>query len=52
MDKKGKKIFKKNIYCPFQNCSNKYSSKIALNSHIRAKHKKRDGSNNKEKIAS
>jgi hypothetical protein len=41
--KKGKKIFKKNISCPYEGCSNGYSSKIALNSHIRSKHIKKTG---------
>jgi hypothetical protein len=36
--RKAKKIFKKNISCPFGHCSNKYSSRIALNSHLRVKH--------------
>ena len=33
-----KKKFKKAIMCPNYDCGRKYSSKIALNCHIRNKH--------------
>lgn len=33
-----KKKFKKAIMCPLDECGKKYSSKIALNCHIRNKH--------------
>lgn len=33
-----KKIFKKDHNCPHVNCVKKYSSKIALNAHIKKKH--------------
>jgi len=37
-NEKKKKILKKSVNCPYQNCNHKYSSKIALNCHIRIKH--------------
>lgn len=33
-----KKKFKKVITCPYDDCGRRYSSKIALNCHIRTKH--------------
>ena len=33
-----KKFFKKDLICPQNNCTRKYSSKIALNAHIKKKH--------------
>jgi hypothetical protein len=35
---KPKKKFKKSIDCPYSDCHHRYSSKIALNCHIRTKH--------------
>lgn len=37
-EKRKKKSFKKVVECPFEECNHKYSSKIALNCHIRIKH--------------
>lgn len=36
--KREKKIFKKDRSCPFEACSRKYSSNIALNAHIKKVH--------------
>ena len=38
-----KKKFRKVIHCPYEDCDRKYSSKIALNCHLRTKHKRRRG---------
>lgn len=36
--KREKKYYKKDHICPQNNCTRKYSSKIALNAHIKKKH--------------
>lgn len=36
---KGKKIFAKDLKCPFLGCTKNYSSKIALNAHLRKVHR-------------
>jgi hypothetical protein len=36
---KPRKKFKKAIQCPHEECGRRYSSKIALNCHIRTKHR-------------
>jgi len=36
-----KKIFKKNLLCPFEDCNKRYSSNIALNAHLRKRHQKK-----------
>lgn len=33
-----KKFYRKDHDCPHNNCTRKYSSKIALNAHIKKKH--------------
>jgi hypothetical protein len=35
-----KKVYSKDRHCSHQNCDKKYSSKIALNAHIRKAHDK------------
>lgn len=34
------KFFPKDLKCPVRTCHRKYSSKIALNAHLRAKHRR------------
>lgn len=36
---KGRKAFPKDLKCPFSGCCKKYSSKIALNAHLRKVHR-------------
>lgn len=35
---KKRKIFKKDNLCPYHNCLKRYSSRIALNCHLRKRH--------------